>query len=195
MRAQTISVDTHFDSAEPSHVLTEADLVLLDRARSLSSKVVAFVDKVKTGSTVVMYPIMEKIQEFRDLIGGLSMSISDIFSRWRQAALGSSSFAPSVRWEWIDRVGMSSFLCHQLYEDIGSFYRVELESYLLGKECSHEELWWINKYAGELLLRAGYLVSVNSGAPPIGGLTDDAPKTLERRGGVQGCVEYPGLPF
>jgi hypothetical protein len=195
MRAQTIAVDTHFMGEEPSHVLTEADLALLDRARSLSSKVVAFVDKVKTGSTIVMYPITEKIQEFRDLIGGLSMSISDIFSHWREAALGSSSFMQPVRWEWIDKVGMSSFLCHRLYEDIGHLYRVELENYFLCRECSHEELWWINKYAGELLVRAGYLAPVNSGAPPTGGLTGDAPKTLELGGDVRGCIEYPGLPF
>jgi hypothetical protein len=190
-----VAVDTHFFSEEPQHVLTDDDLTLLKRIESMSSKVISFVDKVKTGSTIVFYPIEERIKEFRQFIEGLSMSVSDIFSQWKQAASGSSGFSRAVRWEWIDKVGMSAFLCERLYLDIGPLYQVELENYFLGKDCSNEELWWINKYAAEILQKAGYFIPVNSEAPPSGGLTGDSPKEAGKSGDCQVEIEYPGLPF
>jgi hypothetical protein len=195
LKAATVVRSTRQGSRVADWLISTADVDLLQWIQSLSTKTIAFVDKVGTGSTVVFYLRDGENSVIRKFVRGLKSVIELFRDEWEGLASGQRRVEHRIRWRCIDMCGVSSFLRERLYSDIGERQRALLESYVLGQEVDSVELRIIDNYARTLLVNAGFFAHVNSEAPPVRGVDIDAPKDAGRSGGCQVEINYPGLPF
>lgn len=188
-------VDTHSESSIPSWVLTDGDVEVLKILDSVSSHTVAFCDKYRSGSTVVFYPDLGQTGDIKEFIRGLSMHFESGNELWKRSVKSRVPMPQLRPWLNIDICGRYPRVQNRLYEDLGARQRCILESYVMGQEIDQSEIEIIDKYAFQLLVRAGLTAPVIPLKRSGTGLTGHAPEKAKKQGAPRIEDEYPGLPF
>lgn len=191
----TVVVNTHDDASVPSWVLTDSDMEILKILDAASAHTVCFVDKFKTGSTVVFYPNTDEIDRIRSFVRSFPMHFSSGSELWRRSVKSRVPMPQRRSWLHVDNVGRYPRCQDRLYDDLGARQRSILESYVMGQEVDQAEMEIIDNYAFRLLVYAGLLNPVIPLERSATGLTGDATKKAKKRGREGDDAGYPGLPY
>lgn len=195
LRSLTVVASTNESSAKDGWIITEDDIGILGWLNEISEHTVAFVDRVKSGSTVVFYPDSVNTKVVRDFVRNLGVL--------KMGVLGGSQRREGV----VSREGRSDSACpiekcislshrlERLYGDLGDYYRPILDRFIDYEDISLGDFGAIRHTAERLLYRLGVYQSVIPPKASEAGLTDDAPKSVERQGSLELERLYPGLPY
>ena len=128
--------------------LTEECLQQLIELGKMAYKQFSFVDKVGSGSTFVFYfsDLVLK-DEFRKFMGRLKMKFMK-----KEAPIMETK---KVSTHHLLEVGKRPYLLERFLNDMGLYYQNIYEDWVKGIEVPDSELFWLNRYAFDLLWRVG----------------------------------------
>lgn len=194
-REQTEVVSTHAGRELAPWEVDEDDLELLRFLDLCSPYSVAFCDKVKTGSTIVFYPEEEStllVKEMFMIVRKRAETMSGPIDK--EAVCDSKEI--SVRyWKHLEMLIIRPWLLEEFLNDVGPLYRKVYALWINAKETYISDVWWLDKYASELLYRRGLLPPVIPPKRSEVGLTDETKKTGKRGRRHHPEDEHPKLPF
>lgn len=195
MRAKTLYLSTGSPCVVGDERLSSFDLNLLDSWVKESSFSSWYKDKYGEGWTFVFYFEEEKmagIKEQFPVPGNKLPPNSKKKDKWKP---NPGVPSPYVVWKSIDEVLAWPMLAERLYNDIGTYYRTQLDLYRRGSSSVWGDVYWIDRHAEYLLYLQGLRSGVNSGSAPVGGLTPDASKKLGQEWGAEQLSLLSKLPF
>jgi hypothetical protein len=195
LREQTEVVSTHESREEKPWVLSESDLEIVRLLELCSPYSVAFKDKVKSGTTMVFYPDESGIDLVKELFMTVRKKVEKASGPIDKGAVPQGKGYSARRWKHLEMVMVRPQLLNQLLNDVGASYQKVYSDWVNARDTYAADLWWLDKYASELLYRQGLIPSVIPPKASVAGLTEETKKTGKRGGKAQKEDEYPGLPF
>lgn len=142
-------VDTASRRSEPGHQLTEADISILTRLFSVASRVVSFMDKVRSGHTFVIYwdGVMAE-KQIKRVLGRLTV-VQPVNSDKTKAS-------PQLWCYALEYFEDRAFLYERLYGGLSEYYQDLLGRYYRGESVPSTEVFFLEQAARrELELACG----------------------------------------
>jgi hypothetical protein len=194
-REQTEVVSTHVQREAMPWEVDSDDSEILRLLDLCSSYSVAFCDKVKTGSTFVFYPEEDSLIEVKELFMVVRKRSQKVDGPIDPEAKPQGKEISHRYWKHLEMILVRPWLLERLLNDVGPSYREVYNCWINAKETYVCDLWWLDKYASELLYRQGLVPSVIPPQRSEVGLTERTKKTGKRGKGHEDDDKYPGLPF
>ena len=163
--------------------VSDTDLSRLEVFNELSEHTVSFGCQFNAGVSIVFYIseqdrgyVMEILEtcSFQELLAKVEEN--------RHLEARTNITFRRHKYRNIDECLARNYLAERLWQDCGEHYRRELAVYVNGDTIDLEEMFWVDRTAGQILHRAGFFVS-QSEAAPIRGLTQE----VQEHGKSGGC--------